>query len=341
MGSKDLAEFCRQFSTMLSCGISIIQCLNILSRQAENKTLVRATKGLVELLANGQSLAQAAGSYPKVFPKIFASMLEAGEISGSLDQIMERLSIHFEKEHDLREKIKSAMTYPAIVLMVAIIAVAAMIILVLPTFVNMLNEYNAELPFATRALLSLLMSGYWYVLPGVLTIIFLIFKHIATTTGGKTFIDSLSLRIPVFGGLIKRIIIARFARTLAILLASGVPLLQAFDVVKRVVGNAIVEKAIIEANQCVREGQGIALPLQQSGVFPPMVTRMIAIGEETGALDSMLEKLAQFYEREVGYLVSRLASTIEPILVVAMGGVIGFIILSIMLPIFSVMNSVQ
>lgn len=343
VGTKDLALFCRQFATMISCGVPIIQCLNILIHQIDNKKLVEAVKGMLEMLEKGQSLADAARAYPKVFPRIFVSMLEAGEISGALDRVMERLAVHFEKEHDLREKVKSAMTYPAVVVVVAVLAVAALMVFVLPTFVKMLTEYNAELPLMTKIVMgaSNIMRGYWYVFLALFLAAGFAYRRFTATPRGRVLVDRLSLRLPVFGGLIRRMIISRFARTLGTLLASGVPLLQAFDVVKKIAGNVLVENAIVEAAACVKEGQGIAQPLQKTGIFPPMVTRMISIGEETGAMDTMLEKIAEFYDREVEDIVSRLSSMIEPVLIVGMGGVVGFIIMSIMLPMFSIMSSVE
>ncbi|WP_027365576.1 type II secretion system F family protein [Desulfotruncus alcoholivorax] len=343
VGAKELAPFCRQFAAMIGSGVPILQCLDILARQNDNKTLVQAVKGMAAMLEKGRSLAEAARLYPGVFPRIFASMLEAGEISGTLDRVLERLAEHFEKEHDLREKVKSAMTYPATVLAAAVLAVAALLVFVLPSFTAMLAGNNLELPAATRLVLkaSVDVRHYWYLFAGTVVAFGLACKKLSATSKGRLVTDNLLMRLPVFGALIKRIIIARFARTLALLLSSGVPLLQSFDVVKKVVANSIVERAIAKAADCVQRGEGIAQPLQQSGVFPPMVTSMISIGEETGALDAMLEKLAVYYEREVEDKVARLSSVIEPVLIVVLGGVVGFIVIAIMLPMFSAISSIE
>ncbi len=326
--TKDLALFCRQFSTMVTCGIPIIQCLNILIRQTGNKRLANAVRGMIEMLEKGQSLSDTARAYPGVFPRIFVSMLHAGEVGGSLDAIMERLADHFEKEHDLREKIKSAMTYPALVAVVALLALAAQMVFILPTFIEILIDYNARLPLATQIVLgtSNFIRHYWYIIAGALVILVFVCKGFVTTRRGRVIADTLVLRLPVFGGLIRRMIISRFSRTLGILLASGVPLLQAFDVVKKVAGNAQVESIIAES---------------ASGFFPPMVTRVISIGEETGTLDVMLKRMAQFYDREVDYRVARLSSAMEPLLVLSMGLLVGVIMLSVMLPLFSIVSSID
>lgn len=341
--TKDLALFCRQFSTMVTCGIPIIQCLNILIRQTGNKRLANAVRGMIEMLEKGQSLSDTAGAYPGVFPRIFVSMLHAGEVGGSLDAIMERLADHFEKEHDLREKIKSAMTYPALVAVVALLALAAQMVFILPTFIEILIDYNARLPLATQIVLgtSNFIRHYWYIIAGALVILAFVCKGFVTTRRGRVIADTLVLRLPVFGGLIRRMIISRFSRTLSILLASGVPLLQSFDVVKKVAGNSQVESIIAESAERVREGQDIARPLERSGFFPPMVTRVISIGEETGTLDVMLKRMAQFYDREVDYRVARLSSAMEPLLVLSMGLLVGFIMLSVMLPLFSIVSSID
>lgn len=343
VGKEELALFCRQFATMFSSGVPIMQCLSILSQQTDNKKLVDAIDGMIEMLKKGRSLAETARFYPGVFPGIFVSMMEAGEISGALDEVMERLANHFEKEHDLREKVKSAMIYPAVVTVVAVLAVAAIMMFVLPTFVKMLTEYNVDLPPMTKIIMgaSDYMCNYWYIFILLFISICFMHKRFTATRRGRAITDGILLKLPVFGGLIRYMIISRFARTLGNLLACGVPLLQAFDVVKKIAGNALVENAITEAAECVKEGQGIALPLEKSGIFPPMVTRMIAVGEEAGSLDLLLEKLADFYDREVENIVSRISSILEPVLIMGMGIVIGFIIMSVMIPMFNIMSSVN
>lgn len=340
---KELAILCRQFATMTQAGVPILQCLNILFQQCDNKTLKLTLKKVIEKLEGGMSLAESLKSFTKVFPQIFISMVEAGEVGGALDQVLERLAIDFEKEHVLKEKVKSVMIYPAIVLVVAVLAVAALMIFVVPKFVTMLTDMKAPIPLTTQLMImfSNLLKDFWYI---ALLLIFgaiLGYKQAVRTEPGKKMMDRFVLKLPVFGMMIRKIIIARFCRSLSTLLSSGVPVLQSLDVVKNIAGNYVVIKSITEAEESIKEGQSISLPLQKSGVFPPMVTKMMAIGEETGSIDSLLEKIAVFYEREVEDLVARLSSMLEPILIIGMGGIVGFIILSIMLPMFSAIDNVK
>lgn len=343
VGTRDLAIMCRQFATMIQAGVPIMHSLGILSQQSDNKTLKDTLKKVAELLEGGRSLTDSLKSFPNVFPQIFTSMVEAGEVSGALDQVLERLAVNFEKEHDLKEKVKSAMTYPAIVVVVAVLAVIALMTLVVPKFVDMLVDMEAPIPLTTQLIImfSNFLKNYFYI--GLLIIAGLVFgyKQAVKTEQGKKIKDNLVLKLPVFGPMIRKIIISRFCRSLSTLLKSGVPVLQSLDVVKNIAGNYAVIKSIEEAEKSIIEGQSISLPLQKSGVFPPMVTRMISIGEETGSIDALLEKIADFYEREVEDLVARLSSMLEPVLIVGMGGVVGFIILSIMMPMFSVINNVK
>lgn len=343
VNTKDLALFCRHLATMISCGVPIVICFNILQEQTGNKTLVNTMHGIVGLLEKGHSLTDSARAYPNVFPHIFISMLEAAEISGNLERVMDRLAEHFEKENDLREKVKSAITYPAMVLIVAIIAVAVLMLFVLPTFVNLLDQYNMELPVMTKIVIgsSNLLRDYLYVFILLFWGVWFAYQKFRLTRKGRALVDLFTIRLPVFGGLNRRLIISRFARTLSILMFSGVPLMQSFDVIKRIVNNFLIEDVIYQASVCVKEGQGIAQPLEKSGFFPPMVTHMISIGEETGNLDVMLEKIAQFYDREVENIISRLSSIIEPALILCLGGIVGFIVMSVVLPMLTLMGSIS
>jgi type IV pilus assembly protein PilC len=341
--TRELAVMCRQLATMVKSGVPILQSLNILYQQCDNKTLKETLQKVTGLLEGGKSLTEALKAHPKVFPQIFISMIEAGEVSGALDQVLERLAVNFEKEHDLKEKVKSAMTYPAVVVVVAVLAVIALMVLVVPTFVNMLQDMNAPIPFTTQSIIltSGFLKNYWYLCLLMMVGVIAGYKQAVKTGQGKKVRDSLVLKLPIFGPVLQKIIISRFCRSLSTLLKSGVPVLQSLEVVKNIAGNYAVIKSIEDAENSIKKGQSISLPLQKSGVFPPMVTRMISIGEETGSIDALLEKIADFYEREVEDVVSRLSSMLEPVLIVGMGGVVGFIILSIMLPMFSVINSVE
>jgi len=341
--TRELAVMCRQLATMVQAGVPILQSLNILSQQCDNKTLKEALQKVTGLLEGGKSLTEALKTYPKIFPQIFISMVEAGEVGGALDQVLERLAVNFEKEHDLKEKVKSAMTYPAVVVVIAVLAVVTLMVLVVPTFVNMLQDMNAPIPLTTQLiiLISSFFKYYWYVCLLIVAGVIVGYKQAVKTEQGKKIKDNLVLKLPIFGPMLKKIIISRFCRSLSTLLKSGVPVLQSLDVVKNIAGNYAVIKSIEDAENSIKEGQSISLPLQKSGVFPPMVTKMISIGEETGSIDVLLDKIADFYEREVEDVVSRLSSMLEPVLIVGMGGVVGFIILSIMLPMFSVINNVK
>ncbi|GAB6275247.1 MAG: type II secretion system F family protein [Peptococcaceae bacterium] len=338
---KDLALFCRQFATVIEAGIPALTCLDILSRQAENNRLQKAITQMITELRTGRTLTEAMRQHPKVFPGILTSMVEAGETGGVLDQALTRMADHFERDHDIREKVKSAMYYPAALLIVMFLAVGFMVTYVLPNFITILTSLNVELPLSTRILMKVseILGHNWYLaLAGLAALIFALTK-IAGLKGMQEKLDGVKLRLPIFGPLIKKIVISRFCRTLSTLLHAGVPLLQALEIVRETAGNAVIARAAAGALENVRKGLEMAGPLAASGVFPPMVTRMIAVGEETGTIDQLLEKVAQFYDREVNSGVGRLSSMLEPVLLIIIGVVIGSIIISIMLPMLNVMSA--
>ncbi|WP_003542117.1 type II secretion system F family protein [Desulfotomaculum nigrificans] len=337
---KELAVFCRQFATIIAAGIPILQALNILARQAESRRLRETITGVVEQLESGRTLAESLKRYRDVFPNIFISMIEAGEVGGVLDKALTRLADHFEKEHDIREKIKSAMTYPVLIICLAICAVTALLTFVLPKFIQMLNDMHVELPLPTRIIIAVsnfLQHSWYFALAGML-ILALAFRKFTQTQQGILIIDRIKLKLPVFGKLTQKVIISRFCRTLSTLVHAGVPILTALEVVKKTCGNQVISNALTKAEESVREGLSIAEPLERSKVFPPMVTRMMAIGEDTGTLDILLERIAVFYERDVNDMVARLSSLLEPILIVFMGVIIGFIVISMLLPMFKVFS---
>jgi len=343
VGTRELAIMCRQFATMTQAGVPILQSLSILSQQCDNKTLKETVKKVIGNLEGGMSLAESLKAFPEVFPQIFVSMVEAGEVGGVLDQVLERLAVNFEKEHDLKEKVKSAMIYPAVVVVMAVLAIAAMLIFVVPKFVTMLTDMGAPVPLTTQLIIlfSQFLKNFWYIAFFLVAGILFGYKQAVKTGQGKKIKDRMSLKLPVFGPMNQKIIISRFCRSLSTLLKSGVPVLQSLDVVKNIAENYEVVKSIKEAENSIKKGQSMSLPLQKNWVFPPMVTRMIAIGEETGSIDILLGKIADFYESEVEELVARLSSMLEPVLIIGLGGVVGFIILSIMLPMFSVINNMK
>lgn len=332
----NLAVFCRQFSTMVQAGVPLLGTIKILSQQSDNKVLRAVCAKMGQSLETGRTLSEAMKDYPKIFPKIFVSMVEAGEVGGALEQVLERLANHFEKEADIKAKVKGALTYPVVIVIIAVVAVAILLTFVLPTIINMLLEQNIELPLPTKIVIgvSSFLQNYWFFVLGLVVAAIFGFKKFAATPKGKTIVDKNVLRLPVFGSLITKMIVSRFCRSLGTLLKSGVPLLQALDIVKNIAGNDVIVHAISAAESSIKEGQGLAAPMEKTKVFPPMVTKMIAIGEDTGALDSILEKIAVFYDREVDVAVSKLSSSLEPLLMVFMGGVVGFIVLSIFMPMF-------
>lgn len=338
---KDLALFCRQFATVIEAGIPALTCLDILSRQAENNRLQKAITQMITELRTGRTLTEAMRQHPKVFPGILTSMVEAGETGGVLDQALTRMADHFERDHDIREKVKSAMYYPAALLIVMFLAVGFMVTYVLPNFITILTSLNVELPLSTRILMKVseILGHNWYLALAGLAALFFALTKIAGLKGMQEKLDGVKLRLPIFGPLIKKIVISRFCRTLSTLLHAGVPLLQALEIVRETAGNAVIARAAAGALENVRKGLEMAGPLAASGVFPPMVTRMIAVGEETGTIDQLLEKVAQFYDREVNSGVGRLSSMLEPVLLIIIGVVIGSIIISIMLPMLNVMSA--
>lgn len=343
VSTKELAVVCRQFAVMTRAGVPILQSLNIIISQCDNKTMKETLKKVVKDLEGGISLADTVKSHPSVFPLIFTSMIEAGEISGALDDVLESLAKNFENEHDLKEKVKSAMIYPAIVSVVAVLAVVALMVFIVPKFVTILDNMEAPLPLTTQLIIaaSVLMKRYWSIVLLLVAGVVFGYKYAIRTSRGAKVKDRVVINLPVYGPLVRKIIISRFCRSLGALLKSGVPVLQSLAVVKNIAGNYEVVKGIEDAEKSIEEGHSISLPLQKSGIFPPMVTRMMAIGEETGSMDMILEEIAGFYEKEVENLVVRLSSMIEPVLIIGLGGVVGFIILSIMLPMFSVFNIID
>lgn len=339
----DLAVFCRQLATMLQAGLPIISALHVLHKQVE-KDLLRGSIGKILIsLESGESFYRALEKETKIFPPLVIHTVEAGELAGSLDDNLERLSEHLEREHEIEEKVKSAMTYPAFVSVVAVLAVIFLLIFVLPTFETILNDMNVPLPWLTRSVLAIseLFRYLWplillFVIGGIFGL-----KFLRQNPEGRYWFDRFLLKLPIFGSLIHKMGVARFCRTLGTLIKSGVPVLTALEIVRRVVGNVVLAEAIGMAETSVRDGESLATPLQASGILPPMVVEMISVGEETGALDELLTKISVFYEREVNETVSRLSSLIEPILIISLGGVVALVVISILLPMLSVFGGIS
>lgn len=341
--SKDLAVFCKQLYAMLKAGVTLVNSLEILRQQTENKTLAKIISQMYEDLQKGNTFSEALSRHKDAFPPLFVSMVEAGEISGNIDIIMNRLSNHFEKEYKIENKVKSAMTYPAVLAFVSIAVVVFLLTTIMPTFVDMYSSTGVELPKLTQKLISLsdAIKQYWYIM------LFAIFALAATVTILSKFPeikykeDYYKLKLPVVKSLLLKLSTSRFTRTLSTLMGSGVPLLQALETVSGVTGNAYIGSKILEAKEDVRKGLALSQPLRQQGVFPPMVHNMIKIGEDSGAIEEILDKTADFYDEEVDTAVSRMTTLLEPIMIVIMGIIIGFIVIAMLMPMFDMVKTVQ
>lgn len=341
--AKELAFFCRQLSTMIDSGVPLLKALGVLYQQRGPKRLQAAIGVLREELQKGSSFSEAASKSRDVFPPLFVNMVKAGEMGGTLDEILDRLADYFDKEHEIIEKIKSAMTYPMFLFLVAVGAITFLLGFILPKFVGLLQDLDVELPLITRVVMGIsdIVTSFWYVGVGLITAGILGARYLLKDPKNKLILDTLILKIPIFGSLIKKREISRFSKTLAILQRSGVPVLQAMEVVKRVTSNLLIQNTVSNSQLSIREGRGLADPLADSGVFPDMVVQMVQIGEETGNLEEMLEKVSSFYEREVDVMVSRLSSLIEPIFIVVLAGTMGLVLTSVLLPIFKMITSIQ
>ncbi len=339
---NDLAVFCRQFSTMIDAGVSLVRCLAVLAEQTVSAKLKRIIYDLQAEVEAGQTLSRALGKYPNVFSNLFVGLVRAGEVGGVLEESLQRLAGFLEKDQELRRKVRSAMTYPVIVMFVALGIVIFLVTFILPSFMTLFDDLGVkEFPAPTALLMAFsnFLTSKWYIMLIGLVIFVVASRAFLSTKVGKRLFDRFKLKVPVFGNLNHKIVLARFSRTLGTLLASGVPILQALETVAGTVSNEIVSDAILEARARIREGDRIGDPLQKSKLFPPMVVQMISIGEESGALDPMLAKVADFYESEVDATLASLTSAIEPIMIVFLGGAVGFIVISIFLPLISVITS--
>ncbi|MTI48218.1 MAG: type II secretion system F family protein [Firmicutes bacterium] len=341
--TKDIAIFCRQFYAMLNAGVPIINCLEILRNQTENKKLKKTVGEVYEDVQKGMTFSESLKNHRNVFPDLLIHMVEAGEVSGNLDIIMDRMASHFEKENKINNKIKSAMTYPIILGIVAVIVVIFLLTVVMPTFIGMFEGSGVPLPLPTRILLSIsdFLKGYWYLVLIITIGLFYILTKYMQTDKGKYAMDRFKFRIPVLSSTTKKVVTSRFTRTMSTLLASGVSLIEALDIVSRVVGNKIVSDGLQQSKEDVRKGINLAEPIGNIGIFPPMVVSMIKIGEESGALDDILDKTANFYDEEVETAMQRLTTLLEPIMIVFMAVIIGFIVIAMMLPMFDMVNTIQ
>jgi type IV pilus assembly protein PilC len=334
--SKDLVLFSRQLSTLVSAGVPIVQSLGILETQAENpafKTVLGAVKADIEA---GLSISDALKKHPDAFPELYTSMIKAGELGGILDTILERLTVYMESSEALKAKVKSAMMYPAIVLSICAVVTVFLMVFVIPTFKNIFASFGAELPLPTQILINIsdTMKQFWYVIVAAPYGAYKGFIAYYKTANGQRVVDRFTLKAPIFGIILKKVAVARFTRTLGTLIKSGVPIMQALETVAQTAGNVVIADAVLLTRESIREGGHLSDPLKKSGIFPNMVTSMISVGEETGALDIMLTKIADFYDQEVDTAVKGLTSLIEPIVIVVMGVIIGTIVVAMFMPMF-------
>ncbi len=340
---KDLVVFTRTFATMIDAGLPLVQCLELLAGQSDNpsmKTVLLAVKGKVE---GGSTFADALKEHPKVFNELYVQLVAAGEVGGILDTILNRLSVFIEKNEKLKGKVKSALTYPIIVLVIAIGVTAVLLLKVTPTFEKMFKDFGGAMPAPTQFIIDLSTWLQHYIVHLVVGIIAVVvaFRSFLAWPKGRIMWDKFVLKTPVFGPVVRKTAVARFTRTLGTMISSGVPILDALDVVAKTAGNRTVEAAIYYTRTKISEGKTIAAPLMETGVFPPMVVQMIGVGEATGAMDQMLSKIADFYDDEVDAAVAALTSMIEPIMMVFLGGVVGGFLIGMYLPIFSIAGSIK
>ena len=340
---RDIVIFTRQFSTMINAGLPLVQALDILAKQTENKVLATTTRDIVFDVESGHTVADALGKHPKAFSELYVNMVAAGEAGGILDTILMRLATFMEKNDALVRKVKGAMIYPAVIMSVAAIAISVLLIFVIPVFENMFSGVGMALPFPTRVVIgaSDFLRGYWWAVVGSVGLGVWLFRRYYATSGGKLNIDRMLLRFPVLGDVLRKSAVSRFTRTLGTLISSGVSILDGLEITAKTAGNRVIQDAIMQSRASIAGGDTIAAPLQKSAVFPPMVISMIAVGEQTGGLDEMLSKIADFYDEEVDAAVSGLLSLLEPIMIVFLGVIVGGMVVAMYLPIFDMINAVQ
>jgi type IV pilus assembly protein PilC len=339
---KEVVVFCRIFATMISAGLPLIQCLGLLADQEQNKAFSKIIRTVKEDIEGGTSLTDALKKHPKVFDDLFTNLIAAGEAGGILDLVLGRLSTYLEKAMKLKAQVKSAMTYPIAVLVISIAVVTLLLLKVIPVFQKMFEGMGGELPGPTAMVVAMseFVQSYWWIIFGILAAVIVGVIQFYKTDKGRWMIDSAMLKAPIFGPVLKKVAVARFSRTLSTMMSSGVPILEGLNIVSKTAGNVVIEAALIKTRQSISEGQSIAEPLSQTDIFPPMVVQMISVGGATGALDAMLNKIADFYDEEVDAAVAGMTALIEPIMMVFLGGVVGGMIIAMYLPIFKMASVV-
>jgi len=342
VSSKDLVVFTRQFATMIDAGLPLVQCLDILGRQQKNKTFKDVLTSVKESVESGSTFADALKKHPRIFDELYVNLVAAGEVGGILDTILNRLAAYIEKSLKLKKQVKSALTYPTTVVGVAVVVVAVILIFVIPSFAKMFADAGAALPLPTQIVINLsnFVQHYFLAIIGGIVILIFGIKRIYRTRKGRETIDAWLLKLPIFGILIRKVAVAKFTRTLGTMVSSGVPILDGLDIVAKTAGNKVVEKAIYRVKQSISEGKTIAEPMEKSGVFPPMVCQMIGVGEQSGSIDAMLNKVADFYDDEVDEAVGNLTSMMEPLLMLFLGTTVGGLVIAMYLPIFKLAGTV-
>lgn len=340
---QDFVIYLRQFATLIKAGISVVDATAILAEQTESKALKKALLSVEQDLKDGNPLSTAAAKHKKVFSSMFVNMIRAGEATGSMDETLERLATHFEKQHYTKQKIISALTYPIAIAIIAFIVVIFLLVSVVPTFVDMFADFDSELPAITKFVLSAseFMQSFWWVVALIVIAIVVAIVMIRNNKSSKYYMDYFLLRVPIFGKILQKAAIARMTRTLSSLFTSSVPILQAISIVESIIENEVMAKVLIKSRSALEQGQSLTVPMKGHWVFPPLVTQMISIGEETGSLDEMLGKVADFYEKEVDTATDQLKSLIEPIMIVFLAGIVGTIVTAILVPMFEIFNHVQ
>jgi type IV pilus assembly protein PilC len=340
---RDVVIFTRQFSTMINAGLPLVQALTILAEQSQNKTLTEITRKVVFDVESGHTVADAMSKHPTAFSPLYVNMVAAGEAGGILDTILMRLATFMEKNDALIRKVKGAMIYPSVIMGVAAVAVTVLLIFVIPVFENLFNSAGLALPLPTRVVMAMsrFLKGYWYIIIGAVIATWFMYKRYTSKPDGRLKVDRILLNIPVLGDVLRKSAVSRFTRTLGTLVSSGVSILDGLEITAKTAGNRVVQDAIMESRASIAGGDTIAQPLKKSGVFPPMVISMISVGEQTGGLDEMLSKIADFYDDEVDAAVGNLLSLLEPMMIVFLGVVVGGMVVSMYLPIFDMINAVQ
>lgn len=340
--TKEIVIFTRQFSTMINAGLPLVQCLDILSSQQPNPNFKKVTSQIKVDVEGGSTFADALSKHPKIFDSLYVNLVAAGEVGGVLDTVLNRLAVYMEKNESLKNKVKGAMTYPIIVLCVAFGVVAILMIFVIPTFSDMFKQFGSALPGPTQLIVNLssFFRKFWWAMISFIVALIFGFKWIRTQEKGRFYTDKMMLRLPVFGPLIRKVAVAKFTRTLGTMISSGVPIMDGLEITSKTAGNMIIENAIRAVRTAIGEGRTMSEPLEQTGLFPGMVVQMIAVGEATGAMDQMLGKIADFYDEEVDTAVEALTSALEPMLMVFLGGIIGFVVVAMYLPIFKMASAI-